>query len=431
MEGKHRALLLLTCLALLVTSVNGIVDLGIKLQQTFRASAVSDYGERLSIKVRCSSGRPSYAWWLAWSTLKATCSWNPTLWRLAWRVGSQVVSTVENAVTIQVSGSNIESPVTVDYWIEARKPDGTVLGKTLQASGISCNVGGSVSDGTGSIDIDQHLSDLGLSTTEDQTVDYYVYVKVTAVGLISGQQLVVEIGPVEFDSVTYDYGSKNWVNRGYWDTADITDVGIEDRIILYRAPKSASISYKATVKSISAYLVIKDGYDGGKVKCALYEYISSEDAGQLIASTEELTVPAGPYEGWFTFNFTGNQPEIELDKYYYIAIWGEDDKDGVRNLKIAYNTATDIDKGLRVDRTYGAWPSELTNELAGYDRDYCLYYTAVYYDWSASWSWYPLPLSVVSLPIGRQLFWGLVIGLSCFAAIVKLTPKRRGGGRKR
>ena len=74
MEEKHRALLLLTCLALLVTSVNGIVDLGIKLQQTFRASAVSDYGERLSIKVRCSSGRPSYAWWLAWSTLKATLS---------------------------------------------------------------------------------------------------------------------------------------------------------------------------------------------------------------------------------------------------------------------------------------------------------------------------------------------------------------------
>jgi len=354
-----------------------------------------------------------------WQTMKMTCSLNPSLWRLAWRIGGDVVSHVENSLTVTVTGSNIQSPVTVDYYIEARKPDGTVLGKTLDIQGASCSVGGSISNSTGQVSIDSHLSDLGLATNQDQTVDYYVYVKVTATGLISGEQLVAEVGPVKFDSVTYDYGTSNWVTMGWPDKTGST-VGVEGRIWLCRSTRDTSNDNNATAKSISVYLRVGSGYSG-KVKCALYEYVALNDAGELIASTEEKTI-TGPYTGWVTFNFTDSQPEVELDKFYYLAVWAEDDGDGTQEIKIDY-AGTATQRVCRVTASYGEWPSPLTGEV-GYDRTNRIYLTAVYHDWTASWSWYPLPLSVVSLPIGRQLLWGVVIGLTCFAAMVKLLRRR-------
>ena len=54
--------------------------------------------------------------------------------------------------------------------------------------------------------IDSHLTDLGVSTTLDQTVDYYVYCKVEGDGAISGEHLVAEIQETKFDTITFDYG---------------------------------------------------------------------------------------------------------------------------------------------------------------------------------------------------------------------------------
>jgi len=424
MEGKHKALLLLTAICLLVTSINGVVDLSIKLRQTFTASAISDYDERLTVKVRCSSGRPSFAWWLAWSTLKATCSWHEGLWRLAWRVGSQVVSKVENAITIQVTGSNIESQVTVDYYIEAKKPDGTALGKTLDVTGASCNVGGSISDSTGDMDIASHLSDLGLSTTQDQTVDYWVWVRVTATGLISGQQLVAEVGPIEFDSVTFDYGEEKTENIGH-DTIEGSTAGFNIECMIDGLKVTAVHSGK--LLSISAYVEKSSDYTGdGYIKFALYSADESGNPGDLIAETEQGQVTTTS-ETWITLSFT-DPPQVTAGEDYYLCVWGgPSDGDSTWNEYTVrfYGSATSFYKGGA--GWGGAWPDPM-GSVNSLTYNFLIYGTVEYVDWSASWSWYPLPLSIVSLPIGRQILWGLVIGLACFTLVVKLS-KPRGGRR--
>ena len=417
MEGKHRALLLLTCLALIVTSLNGMVDLAVKLNQTFRASAVSDYGERLSVKVRCSSGRPSYAWWLMWCSLKATCSWNPTLWRLAWRVGGSVVTNVENAVTITVSGSNIESPVTVDYYIEARKPDGTVLGKTLDVTGASCNVGDSISDSTGSVDIDQHLSSLGLSTTQDQTVDYYVWVKVMATGLISGETLTAEVGPVEFDSVTYDYGTQTthvyYANADTWvyEYAPTNNYGTSSTM-------NAGLSGNGKKEWILVNFTLPSGLTADGV-CSCTMYLRKESSGS----------------GTFTvYRVTGDWSETAVNWYSkpgYTTVNGSSaDLPSSYPTWVSWDVTQLLKDALKSGSVYGFYvqSSASGTQFDTRESSYDPYISLTYFDWTASWSWYPLPLSIVSMPIGRQLFLGLVIGLTCFAAIVKLAP--RGGMRK-
>ncbi len=440
MEGKHRALLLLTCLALLVTSLNGIVDLSVKLRQTFTASAINDYDERLTVKVRCNSGRPSFAWWLAWSTLKATCSWHEGLWRLAWRVGGNMVTTVENAVTITVTGSNIETPVSVDYYIEARKPDGTVLGKTLQASGVPCYVGEGISASTGSVSINTHLSSLGLSTTCDQTVDYYVYVKVTAVGLISGRQLVVELGPIKFDTITYDYiqvtnylvyastsdGWQGYVKEGSSSAYPIQDHGDE---VLFGGIYSAWFSFPdvdipqgATILSAHLGFISADNsYGNAPLKIVGYKgftwYGSKidtyDDYWRLDRTSAYVMWTPGSWYDGNAYNSTDISAIVQ--EIVNLGRWGSGS-----DMTIFVQTEDTSSSARRVDGV-----------LFGAEVKY--YLTRLYVSYSTSTaSWYPLPLSVVSLPIGRQLFWGLVIGLVCFAAIVKLTPLlRRGGGRKR
>jgi hypothetical protein len=49
---------------------------------------------------------------------------------------------------------------------------------------------------------------MGLSTTASHTIDYYVYVKITATGAVSGETLTSEITYTKFDTVTYGYGTE-------------------------------------------------------------------------------------------------------------------------------------------------------------------------------------------------------------------------------
>ena len=395
MKAKYKAMMTLTMIALVVSILNGVADLTVKLHQTFRASAATPSGEKLLIKVKADSGRP------------------PFLWALAWRVSGQVVTNVSNGITIQVQGSNIESPVTVDYWIEARKPDGTVLGKTLQASGISCNVGGSVSDSTGSIDIDQHLSNLGLSTTQDQTIDYYVWVKVTAVGLISGQQLVAEVGPVKFDAVTFNYGVE----------AEETIEASADTYVSNLSPDTNYGTASTLYSDADNFITY--------IKFDLPAGLTAED---IISATLRLKIdtPSERYqfffrvtESWDENTTTWNtRPEFATD---WEITDSYPDTDGAQTV---YTDITPIVKAWLNTANYGL--ATRCNEPGAtiiYSREHS-YSTRHpklilnYYDWSASWSWYPLPLSIVSMPIGRQIVLGLIAGITCFTAIVTLS--RRG-----
>jgi hypothetical protein len=126
--------------------------------------------------------------------------------------------------------------------------------------------------------------------------------------------------------------------------------------------------------------------------------------------------------------------ELQAGRYYFMVIRGPNQQWGVRrDFDTAYEQVN-----IYQDSTYqdasSSLPSPLTGESQGTgDMKLRMYIIGCYYDWSASWSWYPLPLSVVAMPVGQQLVLGLLGGLICFTAIVKLSPRkqRKRGVRKR
>jgi len=147
--------------------------------------------------------------------LKIEASMRPSFWKylgdrfaLAWRVGTTPRSTVNIRFTITVTGTNIANTATAYFYIEARDSSGSPTYREINyASGTTITVGSAATFETGSMSIDAHLSHLyGSAPTSDKTVKYYLWCKVEATGLISGQKLTAEIPVQQFDSVLYDYG---------------------------------------------------------------------------------------------------------------------------------------------------------------------------------------------------------------------------------
>jgi len=159
-------------------------------------------GEELKVEVNLGTDRPQNL--LSWLGQMAD-NWGLD-WLMEWSVGGQESSTVTTSLTITVTGSNVQSTATVDYYLKAvSSSDPAKWVKVLEGSGVSVTVGGSLQNSTGATPIDDHLASMGLSTTQDQTVDYYVWVKVTSTGLVSGEELVVEIPETLFDTIAFDY----------------------------------------------------------------------------------------------------------------------------------------------------------------------------------------------------------------------------------
>lgn len=415
MRRSHKALLALTLVALVVGIVNGVLDIYVKAAQTFTASAVTPYGEDLKIRIRCDSGRP------------------PFLWILAWRVGGTEVTTVTNAVTITVTGSNIASTATVDYYIKAvSDSDPSKWTKTLQGSGVSVSVGGSALENTtGAVDIDTHLQDLGLNTTQDQTVDYYVWVRVTATGLISGQQLVAEVVETLFDSVTYDYGVVGTFTMGYTGTGDGSQAA-EKRIL--GTSSGVTAPQNGTLDWIKARLQRESGYSGTlRIKAALYEHIGSNwDAGAFIAETQEKTWTSSFTWGWKRFDFSDPKPQVTAGTSYFLVIWVESDGDtlyGEVDLRRQSDTAN---RAFYISKAYGGtWPDPMNNEIKQ-QYSYCIYAQGSYSDWTASWSWWNLPpLSITAIPAGQQLIACIAVVITTAIVINAVRKRRKSRGRRR
>jgi len=392
MKRSHKVLLALTFVALVVGIVNGVLDIYVKAAQTFQASAVTPYGEDLKIRIRCDSGRP------------------PLLWTLAWRVSGTEVTTVTNAVTITVTGTNVASTATVDYYIKAvSNSDSSKWTKTLEKTGAAVTVGGQLQNTTGAVDIDTHLQDLGVSTTQDQTVNYYVYVKVTATGLISGDTLVAEVQETLFDSVTFDYGVVGTFTMGYSGAGDGSQAA-EKRIL--GTSSGVTAPQNGTLDWIKARLQRESGYSGTlHVKAALYENPGSNwDAGAFIAETQEKTWTSSFTWGWKRFDFSDPKPEVTAGTSYFLVVWVESDGDtlyGEVDLRRQSETAN---RAFYISKAYGGtWPDPMNDEIKQ-QYSYCIYAQGSYSDWTANW-WRLPPLSVVGIPAGQQL-------LACIAAVI-------------
>ena len=107
-------------------------------------------------------------------------------------------------ITVSITGTNVASTASVDYYIEAMANDASGNPyRFLEGNSTSVTVGGANLDLTNQTTIINHLEAMGLSTTASHTIDYYVYVQAQATGAVSGDTLTSEITKTKFDTVFY------------------------------------------------------------------------------------------------------------------------------------------------------------------------------------------------------------------------------------
>ena len=408
MSRRRNALLTLTMLALLVSIINGAFDMIYNMQRTFEASVATDAGERLSVRVVADSGRP------------------PFLWYLAWRVSGQRVSTVNLGVTITPSGTNVGN-LKVTYYVKG--VSGTHEKKFLSATDLTASSGQQIQNSTGDVDIDTHLSQMGLSTNQDQTVNYVVYCRVEATGAVSGETLVAEVSEVQFDTVTYDYGA---VSSG---TAELEPT--DDTYAWSGSPDDTFGSSSSLTAGTNIYgdkgraflkFDLSDYQDAEITNSKLKVYVTW--CGSYAETFWAYLVPSDSWSGsTLTWN---NQPSLgsQIGQASAVGAGGywtcslndtvvEDEASGDGILSIAV-------KGEESGSQKGM--SFASKEHSSYYHPHLIFDYTIY-DWSASWSWFNLPLSVVSLPIGQQ-FLAAVFMAFAFAVWAAAREKARRRRRK-
>ena len=403
-------------LALLVSIINGIFDIAYNMQRTFEASVTNDYGESLSVKVIADSGRPSLLGYLGQKLYKSWC--------LAWRVGTTLVSTVNIGITITPSATNVVN-LKVTYYVKAKC--GTHEYKPLSATQISASSGSSISNSTGSISINDHLQDLGVSTTQDQTVDYYVYCKVEGDGAISGEHLVAEVSETKFDTVTYDYGSEC---SGSLTTTPIGDAYVYEcnpnsnfgsSSYLHVNPESGQL-YRSYLKFDISSIMQHDPDEITKAELKLL-YVYKRD---IIRTLRVHRVTGSWSETGITWN---NQPSWSSS---YVSknvpssgnVWWTID---VTSISVLNDTISFVVKDATEDSTEGTMYYFYSKDYSNSNYHPKLYVEYKYTDWSVSWSWFNLPLSVVSLPIGQQFLAAvfMVLAFTVWAAAREKARRRR------
>ena len=103
-------------------------------------------------------------------------------------VGGSEATQASTGILVSITGTNVASTASVDYYIEAVASD--ALGnpyRFLEGNGTSITVGGASLDLSNQTTIGNHLEAMGLSTTASHTIDYYLYVLAESTGLVSGE----------------------------------------------------------------------------------------------------------------------------------------------------------------------------------------------------------------------------------------------------
>ena len=205
--------LLLTLFIQVLLLLNNTVTLYVLSNQAFKASMVpTQDGEKLQVHIDVDTGRPRGILDRAVRYLRRQ-SWVTSSWLGAWLVGGVERTSATVDISITVTGTNVASTATVDYYIEGRETGGAGAPyRFLEGNGIGVTVGGAALDLSNQTTIESHLAAMGLSTEESHTVDYYVYVEAEATGAVSGETLTSEITETKFDTVAYQYGTEATLN---------------------------------------------------------------------------------------------------------------------------------------------------------------------------------------------------------------------------
>jgi len=389
-------------------------------QTTFTASmAPTGSGESLEIGLKAEAGRPSP---LAYYLRQARG------WISAYFVGGTERTNAETGIIVAIDGANIGSTASVDYYIEAKESTGQGQAyRFLEGNGTSVTVNGADLDLSNQTSIEHHLTAMGLSTTASHTIDYYVYVKASATGAISGETLTSEITYTLFDTVSYEYGTE------VVETLDDPTEDIQRRCLSPGWYESSTGNYLNVGNSDDPChrvwiewptTVIPDSAPIEKVEFK-YWVINLNDDTEFVQITNQPTVTDHNSLYWYLGQ--GNSTayvQADFTEYPTDDVWVTTD--------LGSQAAADLEDQLSSNWFAVGWrlqsePGSLTSiasEDWGDNKPPTLLVTYMSY----SSSWYPIgPVSVLSMPLGQTLGAITVIALSCYAvytAIIKGEKKK-------
>jgi hypothetical protein len=359
--------------------------------------------------------------------LKIEACMRPSFWQylgdqftLAWRVGGTPRSTVNIRFQITVTGTNIANTATAYFYVEARDSSGSPTYRELNyTSGTTITVGSTTTFETGSMAIDTHLSHIyGSVPTADKTINYYLWCKVEATGLISGQKLTAEIPVQQFDSLLYDYGATatGKATIGYaahvYKYSSSTNYGTST--YLFVGGSSSTYEYQTYIKWTATFPYTADSILSASLK--LYCTTASPDTINVYTTSnfDEASItwsnkPAlGTLLGSFTASSTGWVTFTSSDfvNYFKSCI-----SNGYLNIYIALTAASFSQRAEFASDEYT-------------DSTRYPYFEYTYANWSASWSWLNLDtLSISSLKVTQELAPLILVFVS--AVCIILLMRRR------
>jgi len=198
-EKLQTRVLVLSLLVQTLLLVNNTLALADRVS-LYRSSMVEGWsrGEELEIHVGLDTGRPR--------GLLDRVRRLADNWGLDWLVGGQRVQSAFVRLDVTVTGTNVEDTVTLDFYVEAVPQGGQGRPfRFLNGTGETLALGDHGYYHGSWHYLDEHFEKLRLPPTQSWTVDYYVYVRAEATGLVSGEPVVAEIPYTLFDTKTYEY----------------------------------------------------------------------------------------------------------------------------------------------------------------------------------------------------------------------------------
>jgi hypothetical protein len=202
MRLQDRVLILTLCVQILIL-LNQTVALYHAGAQTASWVSVTPIGEDIGVKLSLDTGRPPTMLHSAWRSIRRSLM-SHAPWLASWLVGGEPVTDAVVSISITVTGVNVESPASVEYYIEARPRGGGQPYRFLEATGVEVQVGGPSHVDVDDRGIGGHLEAMQLATTQTWTIDYYIYAKAEAVGAVSGKTLTCIIEETLFETKKYE-----------------------------------------------------------------------------------------------------------------------------------------------------------------------------------------------------------------------------------
>jgi len=378
---------------------------------SFHASMAPESGESLEVSLKTDTGRISPL---------AQILRMITNWKSSYFVGGLEAINATTGLTISVTGTNVGSTASVDYYIEAKETgESGQAYRFLEGTGVSVSVGGASLDLDNQTTIEDHLTAMGLSNTASWTIDYYVYVKAECTGAVSGETLTSEITYTKFDTVTYQYPTLVQTDVvAYQDTyvrEDYPDTDYSSETGLYQWRKDPPI-YQTDKHSIPYFSFNLTDYNDIQ-KAQLWYWIYNHDPNHNYIEPRLRS-----HEAWSS-PITWNTQPTRLDTLcqdrsfsaYQYPMWIYLPKD-VWDTTYAPTCSNNW-------AYYSVWEEDYTwtwfTSTENADTDHHPFLRIVYVGYEASWYNIP-PLSVTELPVSKDL--AAVIAV-CIAAIVSVKIK--------